>query len=260
MNKFRKGLFYLAAAFAVSFNTSCQKDDTLQYNNATMGNIVDGRFVSDQGNIFNVTEQLCNGKLDTMKRAFVICDVLNKTASGAANEYDVRLNHIAYVLTKDVVTSADVKDEMAVQDPVHVEYAWVAGGYINLFIMFPVKVGSTTKHLINLVHEGEMTDAQTGEPVANTFRFTLRHNSYEDKITSDQESDYVLSGGYVSFPLNNYILAEEADFSIEWAWHKNAGAGLSSETEIRSLTGKYSTESYQHAPQISSTRAAANVK
>lgn len=38
---------------------SCQKDDTLYYNNLTMGNIVDGRFVSDQGNIFNVVEVAC---------------------------------------------------------------------------------------------------------------------------------------------------------------------------------------------------------
>lgn len=256
MNKLRKGLFYLAAAIAISFNTSCQKDDTLQYNNATMGNIIDGRFVSDQGNIFNVTDQQCDGKLDTMKRAFVICDVLNKTASGAANEYDVRVNHIAYVLTKNVVTDADAKDEMAVQDPVHVEYAWIAGGYINFFIMFPTKAGSTTKHLINLVHEGEMSDAQTGEPVANTFRFTLRHNSYEDKIIEDQESVYVLAGGYVSFPLNNYILAEQADFSIEWVWQD----GVSAETDIKSITGTYTTDGYQHAPQISSTRAAANVR
>ena len=260
MKKITKAIIAITACLTALAAASCTKDNTIRYNNATMGNIVNGTFTSDQGNIFTIVDQTCPGKLDTMKRAFVICDVLNKTASGDENEYDVRVNHIANVLTKNVVTSADAKDEMTVQDPVHVEYAWVAGGYINLFIMFPVKVGSTTKHLINLVHEGEMTDAQTGEPVANTFRFTLRHNSYEDKITSDQEVDYVLSGGYVSFPLNNYILAEEADFSIEWVWHKNAGAGLSSETEIRSLTGKYSTESYQHAPQISSTRAAANVK
>ena len=260
MKKLKRGLFYLAAAIAVSFNTSCQKDNTLQYNNATMGNIVNGRFVSDQGNIFNIVDQQCDGKLDTMKRAFVVCDVLNKTESGASNEYDVRVNHIASVLTKNVVTSADVKEEMTVQDPVHVEYAWVAGGYVNLFVMFPVKVGSTAKHLINLVHEGEIIDSQTEQPVPGSYRFTLRHNAYNDKITPEQEYDYVLSGGYVSFQLNNYILANEADFSIEWVWHKSVGAGLSSETETRSLTTKYTTESYQHAPQTLSTRAAANVE
>ena len=55
MNIINKGLnIFIAAIAAVSIVSSCQKDDTLQYNNATMGNIVDGRFVSDQGNIFNV--------------------------------------------------------------------------------------------------------------------------------------------------------------------------------------------------------------
>ena len=260
MNIVRKGLIYLVAVLAVSFNTSCQKDNTLQYNNSTMGNIVNGTFVSDQGNIFNIVDQTCVGKLDTMKRAFVVCDVLNKTASGASNEYDVRVHQIASVLTKNIVHDTNTTEEMLVQDPVHIEYAWVAGGYINLFIMFPINEGSTTKHLINLVHEGFLTDKETGEEIAGSYRFSLRHNSYGDKITDLKPVGYVFAGGYVSFPLSNYILADEADFSIEWAWHKNTGAELSSETEIKKLYTKYTTDSFQHAPQTASTRAAAIVE
>ena len=120
MTTFRKAIFYMITALAVSFNTSCKKDNTLQYNNATMGNIVDGRFISDQGNIFNIVDQQCSGQLDTMKRAFVVCDVLNKTAGGAENEYDVRLNGIATVLAKNIVHSEEITDEMQVQDPIHI--------------------------------------------------------------------------------------------------------------------------------------------
>ena len=69
MNIITKTIAGIAAGIIALAAVSCSKDDTIRYNNATMGNIVDGRFVSDQGNIFNVMEQNCSGKLDTMKRA-----------------------------------------------------------------------------------------------------------------------------------------------------------------------------------------------
>ena len=61
---------------AAVFISSCKQDETLRYNNLTMGNIVNGTFVSDQGNIFNVVEKTCEGNLEEMERALVICDVL----------------------------------------------------------------------------------------------------------------------------------------------------------------------------------------
>ena len=71
MNKITGKLIILAAA-AVSFAAaSCHKDDTLRYNNVTMGNVVAGTFISDQGNAFNVVEQTCQGRLDTMKRVIL---------------------------------------------------------------------------------------------------------------------------------------------------------------------------------------------
>lgn len=258
--KIRKGLIYLSAALAASLQVSCQKDDTLQYNNATMGNIVNGVFISDQGNRFNVVDQQCIGDLTSMQRAFIVCDVLNKTAGGSENEYDVRVNQIATVVTKDPVLHTNVTAEMMTQDPVHIENAWISGGYINMFIMFPSKVGSTTSHLINLVHEGGIIDGETKEEIPGTYRFTLRHNSNGDKITPPQVVDYVLAGGYVSFPLHSYITEKEADFSIEWTWHKNAGAGLSSETEVKTLEAKYTSDGFQHAPHNPEAQATAIVE
>lgn len=68
----------IIAACAAAFSAvSCTKDNTIRYNNATMGNIVNGTFISDQGNTFTIVDQTCPGKLDTMKRAFVICDILS---------------------------------------------------------------------------------------------------------------------------------------------------------------------------------------
>ena len=58
------GIKTLLAAFAsLALIMSCEEDTTLRYGNVTMGNMVEGTFISDQGNIFNVVEQTCKGDL-----------------------------------------------------------------------------------------------------------------------------------------------------------------------------------------------------
>ena len=93
-------------------SVSCAKDDTLYYSNLTMGNIVDGKFISDQGNIFNIEEQECTGNLESLSRAMILCDVLKKT-EGSENEYDIRLIDFVSVLEKDALTleTADAEEE-----------------------------------------------------------------------------------------------------------------------------------------------------
>ena len=73
----RKTVAYIIAAIICLASASCKKDSTIQYNNATMGNVVNGTFTSDQGNIFNVAEKNCEGLLDTMKRAFVVLSLIH---------------------------------------------------------------------------------------------------------------------------------------------------------------------------------------
>ena len=141
---------------------SCKKDTTLQYNNLTMGNVTEGLFTSDQGNIFNVVEQdrACYGRLDTMKRAIILCDVLNKTTGGQENEYDVRLTAMSPVKVKDIILDDKVEDitpnakENSVEsteegtdegndqnvyreDPVTISQVWISGGYINMYVTLP---------------------------------------------------------------------------------------------------------------------------
>lgn len=67
MKRMTKAIIAIAAGIAALAAASCSKDNTIRYNNATMGNVVNGKFTSDQGNRFNVVDQTCAGKLDTMK-------------------------------------------------------------------------------------------------------------------------------------------------------------------------------------------------
>ena len=239
-----KSITYIALGIACLISASCQKDNTIQYYNTTMGNIVDGRFVSDQGNIYNVVEQSCQGQLDTMHRAIILCDILNKTAGGADNEYDVRLHGIGYVLTKEIVPSSTITEadtDKLVEDPVRLEQAWISGGYLNLYIMFPVKIGSSTAHLINLV---DVEDSNADE-----YAFSLRHNAFSETLSEDNATLYQMGGGYVSFPLSTYIQQDTAKVSITYKWHKEVGNGLSTETEYITSNGDYVRGGHDNVPK-----------
>ena len=206
MKNFRTILFSIALT-ALSA-VSCQEDDnTLYYNNRTMGNIVDGRFVSDKGNIFNVVEQTCDGKVDTMKRAIMVCDVLN-TTEGREDEYDVRVSQLASVLTKNPVASADADEDIMVKDPIHIPEIWYSGGYLNMQIVIPIKHGSKVKHMINLVYS-------TNEDGAYTFE--IRHNGFGDTF-KENASGMTLGGAYVSFPITEIVGKDNAKFIIRWKW------------------------------------------
>lgn len=239
MRRIIKTINFIAAAVLCISAASCKKDNTIQYNNVTMGNIVEGRFVSDQGNTFNVVEQNCPGKIDTMGRALVICDVLTKSEGGYENEYNVRLNAMTKVLTKDIVTlGTEVGEDILHEDPVHVEYLWISGGYINMYVMFPYRPSSKTDHMINLVQ----TEAKEG------YCFRVTHNAFGETMTDETSSEFILGGGYVSFPINTLMSEDEAKIRIEWKWYKAAGNGLSQTTEYKFTEGLYKKDGYEHAP------------
>ena len=233
----KRTLIYIASALLCFASVSCKKDTTLQYSNLTMGNITEGEFVSDQGNIFNITEKAESIKKDIldMKRAYILCDVLNKTEGGRDNEYDVRLNAFAEVKVKDIIAlGAEVTEESLVEDPIQVDQAWFSGGYLNLYIIFAMKEGSQTPHLVNLVQQ----ESQEG------YVFKLTHNAYGENM--DEKS--VWGAGYISFPVNAIISENSAKVKLEWTWYKSTGTSLSQETEVKSIEGTYTKGGFEHGP------------
>jgi hypothetical protein len=243
MNRVTRTIIGCTAAIMALAATSCSKDDTLRYNNATMGNIVEGRFVSDQGNTFNVVEQNYMAKIDTMKRAFMICDILNTTA-GATDEYDVRVNYLANVLTKDpVVLSENPDEEKLVNDAIILSDLWISGGYINLYITVPIKIGSDTKHMINLILDE--TAKEDG-----TYTFTLRHDASGEILKDGQNNtNMVLAAGYVSFPVSHLIKEDQAKIKIKWYSYRMASPNMiSSQTENYSTERLYKKDSFEQVP------------
>ena len=135
-------------------------------------------------------------------------------------------------------------------------WIWTSGwgGYVNMFVVFPVKEGSKTTHLVNLIHEGMMTDKGSNEEKKGTYRFTLCHNSYGDKLTPPQTQGYLLTGGYVSFPLSSFISENEAEIQIDWVWYKTIGTGLSTELDNKTVSTIFKKNEYTDAPSTSYAR------
>lgn len=241
------GRTIIGMAAAIIALTSCAKDDTLRRFNVTMCNMTDGRLTSDQGNIFNIVEQTCPGKVDTMHRVLVNCDILRQT-EGTTNEYDIRLNQLFSVLTKEAVTaSSNPSDATMGNDPIHLEDLWVSGGYINMSIIIPIKTGSVQKHLINLL----FSDDETKD---NTFKFTIRHNAYGEVLGADN-SDKMLVRQYVSFPVSKLIGQDSAIIELHWKRYKAIPGGLSSETEDTMITRGYLKSEFEQAPSNITARS-----
>lgn len=243
--KIKKLTITISAIIMALATVSCSKDNTLRYNNMTMGNMVNGKFVSDQGNTFNVVEQECAGKLDTMHRAFVVCDILN-SVNGSDTEYDVRLNYISNVLTKSPVAASEITDEkLLINDPMLLADWWVSGGYVNLYVCVPIKRTGNTPHVLTFIYED--TKKEDGK-----YRFLIRHNANGETL-KDNETNYdmVLAYAYASFPIASIIKEDEAQVIIEWESYLVSNSAVHADSKTESSSTLYSKKSYEQ-PAISS--------
>jgi len=245
-----KSIVYIIAAVAAL--SSCKKDDTLQYNNLTMGNIVDGTFISDQGNIFTVVENNTLGDITQVKRALVLCDVLKKVEN-TDNEYEVRLNNFAEVLTKNPINliDADADKDNSVKDPIYIQQAWISGGYLNINFVIEFKTGSTQKHLVNLVLDEEAS-------VDGKYCFEFRHNSFGEASIYD-EIQLTFGSGYVSFPIKDIITEDSAELTIGHKWYQSTGAGLLKDTQDYKKTISYTKGGFEQAPATLAVKATTNL-
>ena len=215
---------------------SCQKDGTINYGNVTMGNFSEGKFISDQGITYDIVEQTCPGTTDTLERAMILCDILSKTGD---NRYDIRLNAFDAIFTKHTVDSTGVTNsDILVEDPLNVGEIWYAGGYLNLYIYIPFKEGSEQAHLINLVRNDRKSTAEN-------YIFTLKHNAFGELITAE-DTDFVLGGTYVSFPIANIIKEDKTQLTLCWTSNEEIEGMWSSETKRNTITLEWERVGYEH--------------
>lgn len=264
-NIFRYITLYIAALSLLL--SSCKKDDTLHYGNVTMGNFIGDKFISDQGNEFTIAENLTGSEIKDIKRAIMQCDVLNKRGE-KENSYNVRVHYVGEVFTKAPIETGKAAEdpEKLVEDPISIQQIWISGGYINMYVMFEIKLHpkpQANKHMLNLVYDG------------NTL--TLRHNAYGETFHVNQEDNtgdgsaensdvqqlsndiiqWGFTGAYVSFQVSDIITDQNAKLILNWKEHIIEGNTWMAETTDRSIELSYSKDYFEHSPLTlkSSTKA-----
>ncbi len=242
----RKMIFALVglATLLVSAN-SCKKDTTIRYSNETMGNVVNGIYTTDQGNIFNIVEQGCPGKIDTMKRVYTVSDVIRKTAEGEENEYDIRLHYIIEPLDKPMVIKSEATEEELEEigdDPIDLVRGWFSGGYINIIFQTEFKKDSKVKHFINLV----VDDSKTED---GKLFLELRHNAYGETNAglSSSNRDIIIGSSLATFPISNIVPddVDEVDVYISYSWFEDI---YSNKVEEKTIKGRYVKGGFEHTP------------
>ena len=278
-----KYIIRIAAALAAfMIMASCAKDDTIRYNNITLGNFVGDKFVSDQGNEFTIVENMTGEKFDGIKRAIMQCDVLRKV-QGTENGYEVRVHYVGEVLTKSPVETAVAADdpEKIVEDPIKIEDAWISGGYLNMYVMFEIQAyppKENSKHMVNLVFDENGTGS-------GKYTMTLRHNAYGETLptdsadngnsneeSSDEDSDnddggemetqgqnpiqWGLTGAYVCFQISDLIQENEAEITLKWNEHIIVENIWTAETHERTADLSYSKDNFEQAPLTLNSKTA----
>ena len=109
---------------------------------------------------------------------------------------------------------------------------------MNFYIEFPIKKGSETPHLINLIQQ-ETTEGYL-------FKFT--HNAYGETMEAYPNDEFDIAGGYISFPINSLLAEETAHIRVEWTWYKSSGTILSQEKDERYAEGDYTKNGFEHMP------------
>lgn len=269
MNSIKKVLFYTISCLLVLGLASCKKDDTLRYNNITMGNLVNGKFISDQGNTFNMVEMNSTVDLKKFKRGIMSCDVLREVGE---KEYDVRVNYMDTVFTKTpILASVAAEDpEKTVSDPIHIEQLWVSGGYINMYIVFEIQINpmlENSKHMINLVLDDSKKES-------GKYSFRLRHNSFGETFVqldtentvpevttqADSQINWGFAGSYVTFPISEIIKDQTAEITLNWTSHIITEFAWSAKTEEKSYKISYSKDYFEHAPLTIKSKTSVPVK
>ncbi|MCQ2146914.1 MAG: hypothetical protein MJZ16_05290 [Bacteroidales bacterium] len=207
--------------------SACQKDETLIYSAFSIGNFTSGVFTSDEGQTYNIVEQTCEGRLDTMKRAFIVCDILERV-NGQKDAFNIRLKEIHSVLSKDVLKSDEIDEESVGSSPINLASGWVSKGYFNIIFNFTYFAESLTKHFINLVIDKEKS---TDENVV----LQLRHNGYDETLDKASDNDLAkvrVGTGYASFRIDDLIPEgkDKISTTVNWVWHSQMGGVLDKET------------------------------
>lgn len=178
-------LFILAGLFAVFVSSGCNNNRTDDRDRGRSLATVDNPdnslnyfFDTDRGNrMWIASTSVRNYRPETGQRIIADFFVLLKLDEGADHNYDVHLNNVFEVLTKDIVEINEENDEELGNDPVRNAVMWIAGDWLNVEFIFR---GHNRTHYINV---GQL--AGTEPSVEGEIDLQFRHNANGDTERRD---------------------------------------------------------------------------
>lgn len=204
----------LAASLLLTGSCTMKDPEFLITNEQTAGNIIDGRFLSDQGLWYDVVEQTCDGRLADCERAIIICDILRNVSTSSELAYEIRLKTFVSVGLPEVVD--DTLTEQ--QDPVLVDLSWVSGRYLNLRIVYLTTEKSTAKHSFKVALLEKPTYVQP-------LTVRVLHDADGEYLGAQgiKAEDLKEAVGFISIPISDYY-KDLTDYSVfydvEYNWYK----------------------------------------
>ena len=111
-------------------------------------------------------------------------------SNNAGYDYDVKINDISNILTKQAIELNAQNEDSIGNDPVKTNAVWVGGDYLNVSFMF--NYGFEKPHMVNLVENTISPDTSS-----DTIKLEFRHNSFESMQSK-------LFEGFVCFDLKPF--------------------------------------------------------
>lgn len=125
------------------------------------------------------------------QRVFLNYTLLGHTSWSSTNkDYDIKVNDIWNILTKQAIELNAINEDSIGNDPVRIKDIWIGGDYLNVSFLF--NYGGVKPHLINLVENTLSSGAS-----ADAIDLEFRHNAFESTQTKLYE-------GFVCFDLKPF--------------------------------------------------------
>lgn len=131
------------------------------------------------------------------QRAFVYFYYLDEPKAGY--DYNVQVQQITNILTKDIVDLTEENAEKIGDDKINATQLWIAQGYLNIEFQYYRTHSKDKMHFLNLVRN-TTTDKTDKNDEEGYISLEFRHNAEGDSPIHPDE-------GYVAFKLDN--IAEE---------------------------------------------------
>ncbi len=216
-----KALYNLLAGLTLAaiFATSCTKDAKTIGSDSTMAFFQgDNELYTDTGLTYNIISAPSELKAEFGTRVWVECE-LEDCLDEEKGIFNVNVTNWQIPICHATVdTSAIPFDIDLFKDAIHVNNAWISGGYLNMYCAWFAHKNSGVKQETALLYCGADKD---------TLNFSVVHNCNGDGYRRNTDTSTLqFVNKMTTFPIQDFIPDGNAVIKLSWLWHRRNDDGL----------------------------------